>query len=300
MSNRSQLMPIVLTFFSMLFSLSITAQIKKKFFTDKSLFDVETAFSNDSKQSGFITANLTYAAHDALVFRPRMINAIEWSNKLKGQDSTYQITWYPSFVEMSASGDLGYATGPFDNVSKIQGDSSENHGQFVTVWKKQDDGTLKFIMDFGSNALPRSAFVIKEPVYQPVNSTHKKYTKIDTATGFKNILLLEKAFNNECKIQGDLNAYKIFADEDIRFFYQRQFYVKGLNAVFTKISDQKGTHTWTPIGGTISESGELAHIYGTHVFNEDNKTSMGYYMRIWKKQPDGKWVIAVQVRSLVN
>ncbi|MEO7292700.1 MAG: nuclear transport factor 2 family protein [Ginsengibacter sp.] len=299
MINKSKNIPFLLVLLISFYH-TASAQKKQKIFTDKDLFETEVAFSSDSKELGFITANLKYAALDAVVFRPVLINAIEWSNKLKTQDSTYQITWYPSLVDMSMSGDLGYATGPFDNISKTPGDTSENHGQFLTVWKKQKDGRLQFILDFGSNVLPLSEFVKKEPVYQPGSKAQKNYTIIDTAKGLANIMLLEKQFSDECKLEGDVKAYKKFAASDTRFFYQRKFYAKGLDSLISKLGEPKGWHTWNPMSGTISQSGELAIVYGRHTITDENKINNGYYLHIWKKQANGQWVIMAQVTNLVK
>src|SRR5438045_424683 len=123
---RNIFLPFVLIGFG-----SSILQAQKKSTFEKEILEVERTFSKDSKELGFIAANLKYAADDALVFRPRITNAKEWSNKLKGTDSAYRITWYPSLIETASARDLGVAIGPFDNVSTIKGDTSENHGQFL-------------------------------------------------------------------------------------------------------------------------------------------------------------------------
>jgi ketosteroid isomerase-like protein len=270
---------------------------KQKNFAEKEIFDLEASFSKDSKELGFLTANLKYASDEAIVFRPKMINAKEWSYKLKGTDSNYQITWYPSHIEVSAAGDLGYATGPFDNVSKVPGDTSENHGQFLTVWKRQDDGTLKFIIDFGSNQLPRSEFVKKEPAFQALTLKHK-YIVVNEKKSLQELFVAEKNFNEIDAQEGDVAAYKKYANNDIRFFYQRQFYIKGLDNVISRIKDIKGFHNWKPINAFVAESGDLAYVYGTHEFKEIDTIRTGYYLRIWEKN-GSTWTIVAQVRSLL-
>ena len=275
---------------------TIQAQ-SQKILAEKEIFDLEEAFSNDSKELGFITANLKYAANDAWVFRPKIINAKEWSYKLKGTDSSYQITWYPSYIDVSAAGDLGYGTGPFHYISKIPGDNTENHGQFLTVWKRQEDGTLKFVLDFGSNQLPPAEVVKKEPLFQSFSSK-KKYKTIDQTKALQELFALEKSFNEECLNKGDIAAYKRYASSDIRFFYQRQFYIKGLDNALSRIGNVKGYHDWKPINAFVAASGDMAYVYGTHEFNEGDIKRTGYYLRIWRKA-GSKWVIVSQVRSLL-
>ena len=58
------------------------------------------------------------------------------------------ITWSPDFVEVAASADLGYTYGHFTHSSvDSTGKVSEFKGIFHTVWKKQNDGSWRFLWD---------------------------------------------------------------------------------------------------------------------------------------------------------
>ena len=59
-----------------------------------------------------------------------------------------KLIWAPDFTDVSSSCDLGYTYGKYsfsyrDSIGKI----SENHGIFHTVWKRQKDGTWRFVWD---------------------------------------------------------------------------------------------------------------------------------------------------------
>jgi len=64
------------------------------------------------------------------------------------------LKWEPLKAEVAASGDLGYTFGRYESITL---DSLENevirYGTYVSVWKKQDDGSWKFVIDAG-NSLP--------------------------------------------------------------------------------------------------------------------------------------------------
>jgi len=64
------------------------------------------------------------------------------------------LKWEPLKAEVAASGDLGYTFGRYESIAL---DSLENevikYGTYVSVWKKQDDGSWKFVIDAG-NSLP--------------------------------------------------------------------------------------------------------------------------------------------------
>jgi len=67
------------------------------------------------------------------------------------------LTWKPEIVDVAASGDLGYTTGPFELrlPGKDGGEPVVVTGRYLTVWKRQPDGTWKFVIDGGSQDKPK-------------------------------------------------------------------------------------------------------------------------------------------------
>ena len=60
------------------------------------------------------------------------------------------VTWEPYFVEMSVSGDLGYTLGKSQStVTSATGKKTVSYGHYVTIWKKQPDGSWKLVFDGG-------------------------------------------------------------------------------------------------------------------------------------------------------
>ena len=52
--------------------------------------------------------------------------------------------------------------------------------------------------------------------------------------------------------------------------------------------------TWHPILADVSQSGELGYTTGPWTaFQNDRPQTMGEYVTVWRKQPDGKWKFAV-------
>ena len=72
-------------------------------------------------------------------------------------DQGNKLTWKPDFSDMAASGDLGYTYGTYVFSSKDRdkdGKPIVEYGKYVTVWKKQKDGSWKVALDMG-NASPK-------------------------------------------------------------------------------------------------------------------------------------------------
>lgn len=61
------------------------------------------------------------------------------------------LTWVPIKGEVIGAGDLGYTVGRSVSRRKAaDGTITERHGQYLTVWTKEDDGSWKVIFDTGS------------------------------------------------------------------------------------------------------------------------------------------------------
>lgn len=64
----------------------------------------------------------------------------------------YQLTWTPTDAAMSPSGDMGYTWGHFEGHSKdAAGNPVTTSGRYITIWRKQPDGTWKVVLDAGAN-----------------------------------------------------------------------------------------------------------------------------------------------------
>jgi ketosteroid isomerase-like protein len=73
----------------------------------------------------------------------------EWGEFFTADGPT--LTWQPTKGEVIGAGDLGYTIGRSVFRRKAaDGTVTERHGQYVTVWKKEADGSWKVIFDTGS------------------------------------------------------------------------------------------------------------------------------------------------------
>lgn len=61
------------------------------------------------------------------------------------------LTWTPTKGEVIGAGDIGHTTGRAVRRARgADGTVSERHTQYITVWKRQADGSWKVIFDTGS------------------------------------------------------------------------------------------------------------------------------------------------------
>jgi len=67
-------------------------------------------------------------------------------------DKNNRLTWSPVSAGLSGSGDLGYTWGTYEFCSKLKdGSETVEHGKYMTLWKKQPDGSWKVAVDMGNS-----------------------------------------------------------------------------------------------------------------------------------------------------
>jgi ketosteroid isomerase-like protein len=60
------------------------------------------------------------------------------------------LRWEPTFADVAASGDLGYTLGTYEyRATSAEGQPEVSTGHYVTIWRKQADGSWKFVFDTG-------------------------------------------------------------------------------------------------------------------------------------------------------
>ncbi len=98
---------------------------------------------------------LSFFAKDATIF-PRKGPAIQGLPAIveyyrKTGWTPEGLTWQPQRASISDSGDLGYTWGLATWKGKdAQGKPVSGHGKYLTVWRKQSDGSWKVVADIGS------------------------------------------------------------------------------------------------------------------------------------------------------
>ena len=66
-----------------------------------------------------------------------------------------EFSWKATHATVSASGDLGYTVGTYEmGFDDPKGKHMKENGKYVTVWKKQADGSWKVIEDIFNNDAP--------------------------------------------------------------------------------------------------------------------------------------------------
>lgn len=130
------------------------------------LFELEARFAKDVAARGG-AAFADWFAGDGVslgngaapnIGKVAIAKSANWSPK------DYQLTWTPTDAMMGPSGDMGYTWGHYEGHSKdANGNPLTTTGRYITVWRKEADGSWKVVLDAGANEPAASGDCCKLP-----------------------------------------------------------------------------------------------------------------------------------------
>ncbi len=120
----------------------------------KELLETDRSFSKMSFEKGMNQAFLEYISEDGVLLRPNRMPVIgreKITELFSRPDTTFSLTWEPMYSDVSRSGDMGYTYGLYKvEMYSPDGDPITSEGTYVSVWKKNEDGKWKFVLDAGN------------------------------------------------------------------------------------------------------------------------------------------------------
>jgi ketosteroid isomerase-like protein len=118
------------------------------------LFDLEARFARDVLARGG-AGFASWFADDGVALgngQPPSIGKVAIAKSANWDPKVYQLTWTPTDAQMGPSGDMGYTWGHFEGHSKdAAGNPILTTGRYLTIWRKQPDGSWKVVLDAGAN-----------------------------------------------------------------------------------------------------------------------------------------------------
>lgn len=114
--------------------------------------EADRQFSALSVSNGAAAAFAVYMADDALSL-PAGAEPVTGKQAIVESMTplTGTLSWTPQQEAISRSGELGYTWGMYEYRST----KGVSFGKYVTVWRKQPDGSWKAVVDIGNQSPPR-------------------------------------------------------------------------------------------------------------------------------------------------
>ncbi len=114
----------------------------------------EISFSTLSQEKGTRKALMEYIDSNGVLLRPNtfpMVGADAVDFISQANDTAYIMVWHPKGGGIAASGELGYSYGIYSVTPKNK--DTIMQGTYVNIWKKQQDGKWKLVLDSGNEGI---------------------------------------------------------------------------------------------------------------------------------------------------
>lgn len=239
----------------------------------------ERAFAARAGAVGWIPAFCEFSAPDAqTIGRAGPINAHERMCALQ-DDGERNLYWAPSVAGIATSGDLGFTTGPasFDaaHTPSIQ---------YFTVWRREADGSWKWIYDGGPGAV-----VGPGPFVSAVQA-------LPTAAGGVGSSALAAQQVSDLEIgaaaTGALTDYLAEDAHVYRRGVERADGGAAARAAMLLPTDEVATRL---VRVEASQAGDLVFTLGEAHWQEGDAAKQGFFARIWQRRPEGWRVVYDQL-----
>jgi len=151
-NSQPYMKPILLL---IIISIAISCTMRMPNTNAQEVIQADKDFSALSQQQGMKKAFLTYMDSNAVMLSANHMPTVGdelLKHYSQVNDSSFVLTWEPLNGSIAKSGDLGYTYGVYTLKSK-NGDTTAHQGTYTTIWKRQNNGTWKFVLDTGNEGL---------------------------------------------------------------------------------------------------------------------------------------------------
>jgi hypothetical protein len=293
-----------------------------------SLVQAEKAFSALSVSDGMKTAFLDNLADDGIIFRPGPINGRASWGERRSPPGT--LIWEPSYVEVSALGDLGVSTGPWEYRPPTNGEVA--YGHFVSIWVRDEKTPWKVAVDLGI-AHPRAerggvgAVEFRpgpeHPYHEGAPPQHSSKSVglgmsiggvgfgVGTGGGgppddpyrrnaweVNRMMGAERTLVYELHGKGAGRAYPRVATEDVRVYRDDRQPVIGITEAIALNDPKPQNIEFVPFGKSVSGTWDFGYTYGLALRgSKGSSRDTSGYLHVWRHTGTDEWRLSLDVES---
>jgi len=254
----------------------------------RAMVESERNFYRTGQEKGTRAAFLAFLADDAIVFQPGPVNGKEvWG---KRAETGLDLIWEPAFAAIARSADFGYTTGPAKWRANKKEEKFLGYGHFVSIWKKQKEGSWKVALDLGiENPEPTSKPEALR-VFVPEDGQQVK-----TVDARHKALPLQEAHQKyvDAAKTNSADAALGVAAEELRVYREGSCPAVGKNAARALLEAKAGKMSFEQLGGDMSHSADLAYSYGKYSLHRDGSAELGHFFQIWQTDVAGSWKLVL-------
>lgn len=252
----------------------------------------EREFARSVRGMGVRDGFLGWLAPTAVVFRPGPVNARATYERQAGGWNGL-LAWHPVHAAISADGKLGWTTGPWtwrrDSTSK----KVDAHGEYMSVWRQQADGSWRTVLDCGIGHPEPTRVDTNVHVSAPV-STGRLGSRPLAAR--QSLYQADASFARLCATDGVPPAIARYATDDIVLLREGAQRTRGRDAARDSVTRRgEGIAKLTSNAQYIADSGDLGYTYGSFVSGTLAQPDSAWYVHVWHRGPAATWRLAFQI-----
>ena len=255
------------------------------------MIEAERAFAARALVVGWKQAFLEYFADSAIGFDGGAGPAKDQIRKNPDPPADMQLLWEPRYGDVSASGDLGYLTGPVRNIRKSRDNGRPRHSTYASIWKRQPDGSFKVVMDFGVTT--------PQPVPFPAGFTRAHGNRFtgDYDDTTPPLSAADGVLNSGLRVR-QADAYRGRVAASVRFHREGIMPVVGDRAALRWLATQPAYSSIDSRFSEASQAGDLGYTWGSYTVGPLGKPSQrGFYIRVWQRERNGQWNVALDAHQ---
>lgn len=257
------------------------------------MVEAERAFARMAATHGVREAFLAFLATDAISVQPYGRARAQWEARPAPPPGATlaRLEWAPRTGDVAASGDLGWLTGEF---RLIPPNGEPRHGCYFSVWQKQAGGEWRVRLDVGIDTPGPPAFAA--PGFTRVAESAGRRAS-DTADGAAaDLVAADRA------LAADAAARGVAAALVDRLAPEARLHRGGRQPLTSRQAIADAFRSTPPpdvtfeaaIDAQAAASGDLGWTLGRYA-PKSGAGESGYYVRVWKRNAQGRWTIAADI-----
>jgi ketosteroid isomerase-like protein len=202
------------------------------------------------------------------------------------------LAWTPMHAAISADGKLGWSTGPWTFSRDSTQKKPDSHGEYMSVWRLQSDGSWKAVLDCGIGHPAPTRETPAVTYGAPVPGANLGSRPLAAR---QSLYQADAAFAKLAGAEGVSDAIAHYATDDIIVLREGDQRVTGKNAATDSIGSREATARMVSNAQSIAGSGDLGYTYGSFVTGGLANPDSAWYVHVWHRGAAASWKLAFQM-----
>ena len=258
------------------------------------MVEAERAFARTAAERGVRDAFLAFLAPDSISVQPYGNARAQWEARPAPPPGARlaRLEWAPRTGDVAASGELGWLTGDFRMIPPT---GEPRHGCYVSVWEKQAGGEWRVRLDVGADTPGPPQFAA--PGFVRVAQTGgRRVGHVAGGASTTDLVAADRAF------AADVTARGVKAAMVDRLAPEARLHRGGHQPLTSREAIARAFASTPPpevrfepaVEARTATSGDLGWTLGRYA-PKSGAGESGYYVRVWKRDGEGRWTIAADI-----